>query len=301
MKEIDETVAGLASSRYRLFNRDQVLAAGGNDDITSARLGSGRWVAVHPGVYSLGPADRSWRGRLSAAVLAAGDRAAASHRAGLVVWGLDGIEVAPLELTVPVGCGPVPEGAIVHRTRRPMPIEVVDGIPVTSVERTLIDAATQIPFPVLEKAYDSALRRHLTSEKEVLAALADQGGRGVRGGPILAWVVDARTSGKPAGSPAEVDLDRLMRKSGLPAPVRQYRITLPNGSVFVVDFGWPDLGKAVEVDGLDAHASAQALDQDLDRQNLILGTGLQLRRFSARAVRKRPKEVIAEIAAFLRG
>ena len=65
------------------------------------------------------------------------------------------------------------------------------------------------------------------------------------------------------------------------------------------DFYWPDRGKAVEVDGLDAHDSADRLDHDLRRQNALLDLGIELRRFSARDVRRKPAEVVEESRRFL--
>jgi very-short-patch-repair endonuclease len=251
-------------------------------------------------VYLVGVAPPDWLGRLDAAVLAAGTGAAASHRAALVLWGLDGIGAAPLEVTVPVTHGPEPAGVIVHRSRRPVAAAVVEGIAVTGVERTLVDAAACLPPVVVEKAMESAVRRNLTTAAKIERYLDDHAGRGVRGTRVLRELMAERPPGRAAGSGAEVELVRLLRDHGLPAPVRQYEIALPGGAVAVVDLAWPELRKVVEVDGLDAHAGAEALDHDDDRQNRLLEAGYELRRYTGRAVRRRPEAVVASISRFLR-
>jgi len=67
----------------------------------------------------------------------------------------------------------------------------------------------------------------------------------------------------------------------------------------VPDFIWPDRGKAVEVDGIDAHSSADRLDDDLVRQNELMDIGLQIRRYSARRIRRDPAGVVEQIRQFL--
>ncbi len=82
-------------------------------------------------------------------------------------------------------------------------------------------------------------------------------------------------------------------------PVPQHEVVTLSGRRYRLDFAWPDLAKAIEVDGLDAHASADSLDRDLIRQNDLLEAGFQLRRFSARTVRRDLDGVIAAISGFI--
>ena len=51
-----------------------------------------------------------------------------------------------------------------------------------------------------------------------------------------------------------------MRKALLPEPELQHEFFSNKGERMLPDFYWPDRGKAVEVDGLDAHDSADRLD-----------------------------------------
>lgn len=112
-------------------------------------------------------------------------------------------------------------------------------------------------------------------------------------------VLDGRRVGAALGSPAETRTLRLIREAGFEEPERQFVVVLPDGSIAVVDFAWPPRLKAIEVDGLVAHASARQLEEDLLRQNLLFRAGWQLRRFAARTVQQHPALVRDEIARFL--
>jgi very-short-patch-repair endonuclease len=259
----------------------------------------GQWCPVHPGVYLIGAGPLSWKAQLRAATLAAGPHAVASHRAAAVLWGLDGFATAPIEITVPMGKGPTPERAIVHRTRRPIEPVYVDAIPVTPVERTILDNAWSMPPSIVEQQYESGLRKRLTTPARLADCVVEQGGFGVRGANKIIRILDARRPGRPTGSPAETFLLTHLRRAGIEEPVRQYAVALSDQTVAVLDFAWPCLCKGVEIDGLDAHGSAQALEYDLIRQNLLFEASWELRRYAARSVRRHPEHVVESIARYL--
>jgi very-short-patch-repair endonuclease len=243
--------------------------------------------------------DQQWVECLRAAVLAGGPGSLVSHRAALVLWRLDGLSSAPVEMTVPYSNRPIPSGVIVHRTRRPMDRVVVEGLPVVSVERTLLDVASMLSPIVLGKAVESSIRLRLTNVDSILEEIALKGGRGVRGTKRLKQVMADRHQDTATDSGAESELIFHLRRRGVPEPEIQVPLQSPSGRRIRPDFLWPTLGKAVEVDGLDAHSSADALDSDLARQNILLEMGIELRRFSARQVRRNPGQVVEEIRRFL--
>jgi hypothetical protein len=204
-----------------------------------------------------------------------------------------------LELTVPFTKEPVPEGVMVHRTRRRLPREAVESVPITNVERTLLDLAAFLPPIVLEKAVTSAIHQRLTSVDMMALRLSQEGGRGVKGTRKLRKTLALLDDGI-TGSPSEVDLMSIMRTAPIPFPKCQFEITFPEGDHAYPDFAWPERRKCVEVDGFGAHGSPEALERDLIRQNRLLEMGWELRRFSARTVRRDPIGVLAEIIRFLK-
>jgi hypothetical protein len=288
-----------ASDAYGLVDRSTILEAGGTDAFIQVRLDNRTWKAVHPGVYLLGAAPLTWRGRLRAATLACGPESLISHRTAAQLWSLDGPRQARIEVTVPYTHGPIPDEVLVHRTRRRMVRTEVDAIPVTPVERTILDCAWMMATPGVEMLYDSAVRQSLLTPMSMAECLAEFGTRGVRGRLKVASILDNRRVGSPLGSAAETRTLSLIRQAGVEEPVRQLLVRLPDGTTALLDFAWPPRLKAVEIDGLIAHATARQLELDLMRQNMLFEIGWQLRRFSARTVLRQPRLVAEEIARFL--
>lgn len=298
MRGLDNRIAELASGQRFLITRDEVFDLGGSDEMVMSRLESGLWTRVHPGVYQIDRRPLDWESRLLAAALACGPDARVSHRAALVLWGMDGVTYAPLEVTMPFGNLAVPDGVIVHRSRRPTPKREHRGIPVSGPERTILECSLYLPPITLGKALDSAIRLSLTTIDRMWLMLATEGGRGVKGTRRLKQVLNDRTHDTATDSGAEFELLYHMKRRGLPMPVLGFEIQTENGRR-IPDLAWPDRDKGVEVDGIDAHDSADKLDDDLTRQNDLMNLGLDIRRFSARQIRRDPQGVVDQISQFL--
>lgn len=298
MRGLDNRIAELASGQRFLITRDEVFDLGGSDEMVMSRLESGLWTRVHPGVYQIDRRPLDWESRLLAATLACGPDARVSHRAALVLWNMDGVTYAPLEVTMPFGNLAVPDGVIVHRSRRPTPKRERRGIPVSGPERAILECSLYLPPITLSKALDSAIRLSLTTIDRMWLMLATEGGRGVKGTRRLKQVLNDRTHDTATDSGAEFELLYHMKRRGLPMPVLGFEIQTDSGRR-IPDLAWPDRNKGVEVDGIDAHNSADRLDDDLTRQNDLMNLGLDIRRFSARQIRRDPQGVVDQISQFL--
>lgn len=298
MRGLDNRVAELASGQRFLITRDEVFDLGGSDEMVMSRLESGLWTRVHPGVYQIDRRPLDWESRLLAATLACGPDARVSHRAALVLWNMDGVTYAPLEVTMPFGNLAVPDGVIVHRSRRPTPKRELRGILVSGPERTILECSLYLPPITLGKALDSAIRLSLTTIDRMWLMLATEGGRGVKGTRRLKQVLNDRAHDTATDSGAEFELLYHIKRRGLPMPVLGFEIQTDSGRR-IPDLAWPDGNKGVEVDGIDAHDSADKLDDDLTRQNDLMNLGLDIRRFSARQIRRDPEGVVDQISQFL--
>jgi hypothetical protein len=286
-------------ANYGLVDRPTVLAAGGTDHAIQRRLDRREWQHVFPGVYLIGVTPLDWHGKLRAATLAAGPAAVISHRTATQLWGLEGVSFPRIELTVPYACRPLPDSIVVHRTRRRIASVSVRGVPTTPPERAILDTAWFMPTPTIELLYDSGIRKRVITPVSMADCLGEFGTKGVRGRFKVLRVLDGRRVGPALGSPAETRALRLMREAGIEEPERQYIVVLSDGTVAILDFAWPRRLKAIEIDGLAAHATARQLEEDLKRQNLLFQLKWQLRRFSARTVQRQPELVAGEIARFL--
>jgi hypothetical protein len=294
----EERVQVVAGQHRGLLSRGEMADLGVTNREIDRRIGQGRVVAVHPGVYYVDSVPMTWKTMVMAAVMAAGADAVASHRSAAVLWGLDAIHGAVIEVTVPYVESPEPNRVIVHRSRRSGTAAQVESIPVTTPERTLFDLAPMVPTRVLEKAARSAVHMGLTTVDGLDMEVARFGGRGVSGTRRMRWLVRALADDK-SGSVAEIDLKNVLLDAPMPRPVQQLRIGLPGGGNAYPDFSWPDLMRIVEVDGFDSHGTPKQLQDDLRRQNDLMGLGWHIRRFTATEVRQEPDRVRAEIVRFV--
>lgn len=245
----------------------------------------GRLIRVQPRVYRVAGAPATWEQQVMAAVLAAGSGAAASHRTGAFLWGLG--EEAPVEIVVPRGQTPDLRGVIVHQTRDPIVIQRRRGIPVTTPMRVLLDLGAVVPWTAVEDALDRGRVARLFTIAAVEWELAAHARPGRRGSGPLRRVLDrhALLESPPDGM-LEPRFARLCKTAGLPLPVFQYVV-----GRFRIDFAYPELMLAIEVDGYRAHATARAFQSDLERQNALVAMGWTVLRFTWHDVVCRPHHV----------
>lgn len=302
MQTTDHLIDALARVQDNVITRDDVLRCGGTDSLIANRLARGLWQPLQAGVYLAGSAPPTWHQLVRAAVAAAGEEAVVSHRAALLLWGLDGIAGAPPEIVVPFNGDPDPLGVVVHRSRRIEPASIVDGIPVTSVERTLLECAAMLPPVVIEKAFACAWRRNLTSPQKSRLYLEHHGGRGRHGTRLFRDTVTIYEGTlRPPGSGGEVVFLRLLRQAGVDEPVRQYEIALPDGTKATADFAWPELRKLIEFEGLESHSDSRALAYDTLREDDVRAVGWDLRRYPAHTLKVDPKGLAWRAIRFLCG
>lgn len=301
MLDAECATQALAEKQLGLVSCAQAIAHGMSRWAVNDRIASGRWRPVFAGVYLIGVTAPSWEQRLLAACLFAGPQAVVSHRAAGIVWKLDGLVRAPLEITVPHQEEASLRGVVVHRSRKLGDWEVArrGPIPVTSIGRTLIDLGRYLESRETEKALESALRMGLVTPQALWTYVENRGGR-IPGCRRLRSILLARGNAKPAGSGGEVEFIRLLRQAGLPTPERQFRLQLPSGRVAFLDFAWPDLRIGMEYDGYDPHGGRLAHASDLERQNEILVFGWTLLRYGGKHVRRKPAAVIAQLEAAIR-
>ena len=174
-RERERALAALARRQHGLVARRQLLALGWSAHQIEHRLASGSWIEVHRGVYALGPAPLTREGRWMAATLVA-PGAVLSHRAAAAHWGIR--RGAMLEITAPKRLRR--PGITVHQaTLQADEATVHEGIPVTTVARTLFDLAAVIPQNELEWAIHEADFRKLWDRpllQDLVAVIATREG-----------------------------------------------------------------------------------------------------------------------------
>jgi very-short-patch-repair endonuclease len=297
----DARCAGVAAGQFGLITAAQALEQGMSRDAIVRRVASGRWERVAIGVYRLPGAPASWHQSLMLAVLCAGPRAAASHRAAAALHGLGSFRPGPVEVTAPriVRRDPGP-AARFHFARRlgPCDVECRDRIPTTTPPRTLVDLAGVVSASRLEGALDDALRRKLCTPNDVLDAITRAGTRR-RGTGALRGLVAPRLDGeRPTESELELRLLQLLRRARLPVPVAQHEID-EGGFLARADFAYPAERVALEAHGARYHVGRVEWQRDLHRANALQAVGWHVLAFTWDDVVTRPSYVVAEVAKAL--
>jgi hypothetical protein len=234
-RSTDELIRRFAGTRDHVVSREELVGIGVAEQAIDRRIG-GMLIRRHPGVYAVDRPDVAPRGRIRGALLAAGPEAAASHDSGAFVRGLlDDVRGAP-HVTTTRRTGHSIAGVVTHRVRTAPEIEILDGLPVTTVERTLLDLAA-IRHPRLQRALNEALYRRLT-DRERLAEAAASPRRGCR------LLREAIARGARTRSVLEDDFFAMLHEAALPLPIANASVGL-----YEVDFLWPEHGVVVETDG----------------------------------------------------
>jgi very-short-patch-repair endonuclease len=259
--QVDRVIARLAGRQDGVVSRAQLQAAGVSRAVIDHRLGSGRLIAVYRGVYAVGHAALSDRGRIRAALLVAGPMAVASHSTGAYLHRLISTLLAVIEVTTAGSARRSRDGLAVHRTVRPEH-QIVHGLRVTPVLRTLAD----LDYPA--ELTREALARRLVRPED----LPD-------GGPVA------------TRSALEERMRRLVAAAGLPSP----KVNWPLGP-YVIDFAWPGHRVLVETDGWATHGHRAAFEADRARDADLTARGWIVLRFTWRQITNEPLLVAARIA-----
>jgi very-short-patch-repair endonuclease len=299
---MDRVTEGIARTQDGLITVEQARSAGLSDRSARSRVESGRWERLHPGVYRIAGAPRSWRQDILAACLAVGPAAVASHRSAAGLWGLDGIGPGWVELSVSRPASHRLPGVIVHRSTdlaagRPV---VRTGIPLTDPARTILDLGAVLPAWRVEAALESALSRRLVTLAGLRSALDAVARRGRRGAGVLRGLLDQRSdAARLSESVLEARVLRLFHDHFLPEPVAQHEVRVGQRLVGRVDFAYPPCKVAIEVDGYEAHSSLSAFGRDRARQNELVTAGWTVLRFTWDDVVHRPERVVGVVRQVL--
>jgi very-short-patch-repair endonuclease len=281
----------LAARQRNAISATQLDAAGVSRTERRRLLQQGVLHAAGRGVFIIGDAEAGWGTQLWCAVLAGGPDAVAFRRFAAAWWGMDGADAGIIEVAVPPGRQS--RVAHVHRVT-PLPQSDLGthlGLPLTTVGRTLADLGVVVGPEIVERSLEWALRNGYASLESLRAIVDTRSGIGVR---RLAGVLGTRPPGAPpTESDAETLFVQLVRQGGLPDPIRQYRLRL-RGRLVRLDFAWPVLRLAVEIDGAATHGRDE-LPADLRRQNRILLDGWFILRYPWNLVAHDWRRVIGEL------
>jgi very-short-patch-repair endonuclease len=273
----ERELAALAMTQGGLVTHDQSRDHLSQKQIDS-RLACGRLTIVRRGVYRYAGAPVAAWEPLRAALMTASPSAAASHCSAAEIWRLPGLITTEPELIVRWPSRVRMAGVRSHQSRTLPPHHLTRhlGLPVTTPARTLADLSTVVGPRRLGHLVDEGLRRHLLVLDDLREAYDVLECRGRRRLTVLQAVLESRIPGfHPAGSPAELDVRRILVAAGLGEPVPQHQVVV-GSTVYLLDWAYPDDLVGIEYNGWEFHRSRSSFDGDAARSSALTAAGWRL-------------------------
>jgi very-short-patch-repair endonuclease len=292
----DRAIAALAARQGGAVARRQLLALGLGATGVSRRAARGRLHPIpgHRGVFLVGHAARTPRTMYWAAHLAVGPLSVISHRSAAALRELRASRSGFVELTVPGPSRRRGRALRVHRTTWLPDADVVeiDGLPVTSVARTLLDLGAVVPYRGVERAFDQAVVANRLDLGDVQRVLHEGASR--PGAATLRAVAARDVAGTTL---TETDLEELLlaivRRAGLPEPICQHPVL-----EYRADLCWPAARLIAEADG-PAHDTPAGRVHDARRDVRLQNAGWRVLRFPRREILGDPVYVAGAIGQAL--
>ena len=226
-----------------------------------------------------------------AAVLACGPGAVLSHRAAAALWGIRG--GSRVEVTVPRSRKPR-KGIHVHWANLPADeVTTHDGIPVTTVPRTLLDLSAVVQRAELRSAMRQAEQLGLR-DALWLGDLVERY-PSKPGAPVArALIEEVRAGLSIVRSDLEERFQAFLLNAALPSPKTNALI-----EGFEVDCAWPDQRLIVELDARSTHDSHDGFEQDRTRDRRLHAAGWRVVRVTWRQLTECPEELEADLRRLL--
>jgi very-short-patch-repair endonuclease len=287
----------LARRQHGVVGRAQLITTGFGEDAIEHRLRVGRLHRLQRGAYAVGHRSVGVRGRWLAAVLACGEGATLSHWSAAALWGIRPGARETTDVTVPRRGR---NSDTIRRHYGALPtdeVTVEDGIPITTVPRTIFDLAAISTVEVVENALREAeyLRLYDALSLEDLVA-RHPGCRGV--GKLRVCL--ARLKEEPTGrrrSRLEERFIPFLRHHHLPLPRLNAWVEL-GARRYQVDCVWP-ASQIVELDGWQGHGTRTAFREDRARDRRLRVAGYTVTRLAWSQLDDEPGAIAADLRALL--
>jgi len=289
-------LASLAAGQHGCFSVDQLHDTGlSYEQLKHLRRDGFVLPAGYRGVNRIASTPSSWRQRVMAVVLSM-PGSLASHRTSAALRGLDGFSPGRVEVTVEHGTWRR-RGVIVHQSKDLVAGDrsVVDGIPCTSLVRTLVDLPAVAWETRCGQALDHARRMDRQVFERVLARHLEVARRGRNGTVMLRALLSRRGVGDLLGDTGfEQKALHLISQACLPDPVPQFRVR-DGEFVAYIDIAWPDRMVAMECDSLAYHYGELSHQGDRTRRRRLTRLGWDVYEYTYQDVTKRQPTVVREL------
>jgi hypothetical protein len=265
--DFDRAIGALAERQAGVVDRSQLRGLGLGKGAIDHRVKRRLLVPYHWGVYAVGHGAVSKEGHWMAAVLAGGPGAVLSHRSAAELWGLRPGQTAPIEITTQKRRRPRP-GLTPHCSSLP-PDErtTTNGIPATTVPRTILDEAATATTRQVERMINEADVQHLwdrLSLDDLLRRYPNRAGSAT----VREALLGRRAGATLTKSELEEMFIGFLDEFGLPRPEINATLMV-NGSGLEPDCLWREQRLVVELDSRRFHHTPRAFESDRERDRRL--------------------------------
>lgn len=281
-----------------MVTRRQLLDAAIAPTTLRDRVSRGLLIPLHRGVYAVGHRALRMDGWWMAAVLAVGPGAVLSHRDAAQIHGLGSYAGSRIDVSTAAQRSDTQRLRVYARRRLDADdVTTVNGIPTTTVARTLVDLAEVVQPDSLRKALGEAERQGKLDSKAIEEALKRRRGRrGPATARLRATLADLERHGATmTRSRLEDRFLSLLAAQDLPRPQTNAQV-----DGYEADAVWRSHRLVVELDGWDSHKTRRAFQRDRTKANALTTAGWTVLRFTHDDVTRRPRETAAVVATALR-
>jgi very-short-patch-repair endonuclease len=293
----DGQIVEIAEGQHGVVGRGQLLDLGMEPGAIGRRIRARRLHPLHPAVYAVGHRVVSREGRWMAAVLACGKEAVLSHHSAAALWGIRPGGSGLIHVTSPSKSRS--QGSI-RRHFSVLPADEVtecDGIPITTVPRTILDLAAVSRPKVVEAALRQAEYLQLHDRLSLPHLLTRHPGRRGNRAVRAALARRAESTGRTRSALEERFLSFLDRH-GLPRP--QLNALIEAGrETYEIDCLWPSSRQIVELDGWQGHGTRSAFRDDRTRDRRLQAAGYHVTRLTWSQLNDEPETIAGDLRALL--
>jgi very-short-patch-repair endonuclease len=233
-----------------------------------------------------------------AAVLASGPDAALSHWSAAGLWMIRPNSRSIIDVTDPVKSRTWDGIRRHHKALPPDEVTIKEGIPVTTVPRTIFDLAATEPVAVVESLIREMEFRELWDPLSLWDLVSRYPRR--RGVARLRLALE-RLKDDPVGrkkSPLEERFAPFLRRHRLPLPRFNDSIVL-GAKRYEVDCHWPSAKEIVELDGWEGHKSRTAFREDRTRDRRLRVAGYGVTRLTWNQLDDEPEVIASDLRDLL--
>lgn len=293
-RDAKQVIDGRAARQHGLVERRQLLKDGVTRHRIDNMVKADHLRAVHRGVYRVGPVigPKSWA---MAATLACGPGSVIGGWSAVGLWELKPRNhKSAVDVLVFRGRARSRAGIRVRRVPglRQDERTLLDGIPVTTVARTLCDIAPAASDRDLEKMIVEAFARDVLRKRDLMRLIDRHVGQ--PGISKLAALFAGANDPVRTRSQAEKLFLELVRRANLPMPAVNSRV-----GRYEVDFCWHRERLIVEVDGLAFHGTRGRAEADRARDRALASAGYRVMRVMWRQLKHEWPSLLIELTRAL--